>query len=173
MASTFAPTHGGTGLGAWTRPVRPVRPVRQIRPVRPTRPAGPVRPVRPTRPLLGGRQLSLPVALVGMGLALIPWMFLLAAQGEWPWVGLDVAEATGLISTGLLLRRGDARGALAAAVTAVLLLTDAFFDVTTSHGAELVQAWVLALLLELPIAALCGRLALRRGRLGRVDSAVC
>ncbi|RAG82859.1 hypothetical protein DN069_25150 [Streptacidiphilus pinicola] len=156
MAITFAPTHSGTGLGAWTRPTHPARQAR---------------PTRTVRSLLGGRRFTLPVALVGMGLALIPWMFLLAAQGEWPWVGLDVAEAAGLISTGLLLRRGDARGALTAAVTAALLLTDASFDVTTSHGAELVQAWVLALLLELPIAALCGRLALRWGRVGRVRSA--
>ena len=168
MASTFAPTHGGTGLGAWTRPVRPVRPVHPVRPVRQVRPVRPARAGGAGRSLLGGRRLTLPVALAGMGLALIPWMFVLAAQGEWPWVGLDVAEAAGLISTGLLLRRGDARGALTAAVTAALLLTDAFFDVTTSHGAELVQAWVLALLLELPIAALCGRLALRCGRVGRV-----
>ncbi|WP_152627129.1 hypothetical protein [Streptacidiphilus melanogenes] len=107
--------------------------------------------------------MTLPVALVGMGIALIPWMLLLASQGEWPWVGLDVLESTGLIGTGLLLRRGDARSASTAGATAALLLTDAWFDVTTSHGAELAQAWVLALLLELPIAALCGRLALRRG----------
>ncbi|MEY9876908.1 hypothetical protein ABH931_006421 [Streptacidiphilus sp. MAP12-33] len=112
---------------------------------------------RPLRAMLP----ALPTALVGMGLALLPWMCLLAAQGEWSWVGLDVLEAAGLIATGLLLRRGDARAALTAAATTALLLTDAWFDVTTSHGAELVQAWVLALLLELPIAALCGRLALR------------
>jgi hypothetical protein len=140
MASTFA-LHSGAAF--------------QGRPARSTagRPAA--------RAGLRGRRLTLPTALVGMGLALLPWMCLLASQGEWSWVGLDVLEATSLVATGLLLRRGDARAALTAAATTALLLTDAWFDVTTSHGAELVQAWVRALLLELPIAALCGRLALR------------
>ncbi|WP_051942593.1 hypothetical protein [Streptacidiphilus rugosus] len=104
---------------------------------------------------------SLPTLLVLMGVALVPWMGVLAASGEWPWVGLDVLEAAGLISTGLLLRRGDGRAALTASATAALLLMDAWFDVMTSHGAELTQAWFLALLLELPIAGLCARLALR------------
>jgi hypothetical protein len=140
MASTFA-LHSGAGHRG--RPV-PL-------PVRPASGAGRL-----------GRPVSASAVLVGMGLALVPWMILLATQGQWPWVGLDVLEATGLIGTGLLLRRGDARAALTASATAALLLTDAWFDVTTSHGAELVQAWVLALLLELPIAAWCARLAMRR-----------
>ncbi|MEZ0067836.1 hypothetical protein ABIA32_003852 [Streptacidiphilus sp. MAP12-20] len=114
-------------------------------------------PALPGLPKLPG----LPTVLVVIGLALVPWMGVLAASGEWSWVGLDVLEAAGLISTGLLLRRGDGRAAVTAGATAALLLTDAWFDVMTSHGAELSQAWLLALLLELPIAALCARLALR------------
>ncbi|MEY9847785.1 hypothetical protein [Streptacidiphilus sp. MAP5-3] len=109
----------------------------------------------------GGRTLSVPMVLLGMSIALIPWVVLLGAQGEWSWVGLDALEVAGLASTGALLRRGDNRYALTASATFVLLVTDAWFDITTSHGPGLALAWVLALLLELPIAAFCARLALR------------
>ncbi|MBF9068388.1 hypothetical protein [Streptacidiphilus fuscans] len=107
------------------------------------------------------RGLSVPAVLVGMSIALIPWVVLLGTLGEWSWVGLDVMELAGLAATGALLRRGDRRYALTASATFVLLVTDAWFDITTSHGPSLALAWVLALAIELPIAAFCARLALR------------
>ncbi|MGW3094431.1 hypothetical protein ACWDCC_13355 [Streptomyces sp. NPDC001102] len=109
--------------------------------------------------------------LVTCGLALLPWLYVLAtglpatATAEhWPiaWVGLDALEALGLIATGLLAARGDRRHALAAAATATLLVVDAWFDTTTAApGGDFAAALAMALGAELPLAALCGRLALR------------
>ena len=104
------------------------------------------------------------------GLALLPWLVVLATSlpasasaPHWTvaWVGLDAMEAAGLITTGVLtLRRHPARS-VAAAGTAMLLLVDAWFDVTTSTGADLIVALLMALLAELPLAAACGTLAVR------------
>ncbi|GAX49503.1 hypothetical protein [Streptomyces olivochromogenes] len=109
--------------------------------------------------------------LVACGLALLPWLYVLATglpatatAAHWPvaWVGLDALEALGLIATGLLAARGDRRHALAAAATATLLVVDAWFDTTTAApGGDFVTAVAMALGAELPLAALCGRLALR------------
>jgi hypothetical protein len=74
----------------------------------------------------------------------------------------DALEALGLIATGLLAARGDRRHALAAAATATLLAVDTWFDTTTAApGGDLATAVAMALGAELPLAALCGRLALR------------
>ncbi len=109
--------------------------------------------------------------LVACGLALLPWLYVLATglpatatAAHWPiaWVGLDALEALGLIATGLLAARGDRRNALAAAATAALLVVDAWFDTTTAApGGDFATAVAMALGSELPLAALCGRLALR------------
>ncbi len=109
--------------------------------------------------------------LVACGLALLPWLYVLATglpatatAAHWPlaWVGLDALEALGLIATGLLAARGDRRHALAAAATATLLVVDAWFDTTTAApGGDFATAVAMALGAELPLAALCGRLALR------------
>ncbi len=109
--------------------------------------------------------------LVVCGLALLPWLYLLATGlpatatvAHWPlaWVGLDALEALGLIATGLLAARSDRRHALAAAATATLLVVDAWFDTTTAApGGDFASAVAMALGAELPLAALCGRLALR------------
>jgi len=109
--------------------------------------------------------------LVGLGLALLPWLVVLATTlpatttvSHWSlaWVGLDCLEAVGLISTGVLLRRGDPRRCLTAMATSVLLVCDAWFDVTTSApGAEVASALAMALLVELPLALFCARLAVR------------
>ncbi|SEE30810.1 hypothetical protein SAMN04490357_7615 [Streptomyces misionensis] len=109
--------------------------------------------------------------LVACGLALLPWLYVLATglpatatAAHWPlaWVGLDALEAFGLIVTGLLVARGDRRHALAAAATATLLVVDAWFDTTTAApGGDFATAVAMALGAELPLAAVCGRLALR------------
>jgi hypothetical protein len=118
-----------------------------------------------------GSALGVGALLVGLGVALLPWLAVLATtlpatatvQHWWlAWVGLDCLEAVGLISTGLLLRRGDPRRCLTAVATAVLLLCDAWFDTTTSApGADFATAVAMAVLVELPLAWLCARLALR------------
>lgn len=109
--------------------------------------------------------------LIGCGLALLPWLFVLATglpatatAGHWSlaWVGLDTLEALGLITTGLLAVRRDHRYALAATATAALLLVDAWFDTTTAApGGELVSALAMAVGAELPLAVLCTVLAVR------------
>ena len=128
-----------------------VRPLQGARSLPAVRPLGPVRT----------RRLPLPWLLVGLGGVLLPWLGVLAASGEWNWVGLDALEAVGLIATGLLLRRADPRHCLTAAATAVLLLTDAWFDTATAApGTALGTALAEAVLVELPLALLCARLAL-------------
>jgi hypothetical protein len=121
------------------------------------------------RPVRGMRRAGW--LLVVCGLALLPWLYVLATglpatatAAHWPvaWVGLDALEALGLIATGVLAARSDRRHALAAAATATLLVVDAWFDTTTAApGGDFATAVAMALGAELPLAALCGRLALR------------
>ncbi|PYC68037.1 hypothetical protein C7C46_29735 [Streptomyces tateyamensis] len=102
--------------------------------------------------------------LAGAGLALLPWILVLAqAPGSAGWVALDVMEAGCLLGGAALLRRGAAALGAARAVAALaagLLLLDAAVDLTTAGSAWPV-AVAMALGAELPLAALCGRLALR------------
>ncbi|MFG2617394.1 hypothetical protein ACGFXC_07190 [Streptomyces sp. NPDC048507] len=118
------------------------------------------------------RTARLSTALTAAGLALVPWMAVLAKTmpvtaevSNWSaaWIGLDAMLAVGLAGTGALLRRGDPRVSPVAAATAALLLMDAWFDVTTSAGTSgQGMALVLALAAELPMAGLCAVVAARR-----------
>ena len=109
--------------------------------------------------------------LVGCGLALLPWLVVLAKglpgtalATHWntAWVGLDALEATGLIGTGLLAARGHHLHALTASATATLLVVDAWFDtMTAAPGGDQLSALAMAFGAELPLAALCGSLAVR------------
>ncbi|MBC3842271.1 hypothetical protein GXW82_25000 [Streptacidiphilus sp. 4-A2] len=151
------------------RPVRP--PARSARSPPDVREAPGARKRRASRGAGPVRGRLLPRVLVGLGLALLPWLVVLATTlpttataCHWSlaWVGLDCLEALGLIGTGVLLRRGDPRRSLTAVATAVLLVCDAWFDTTTSTpGRRLRSALAMALLVELPLAGLCLRLALR------------
>ncbi|MEU6481700.1 hypothetical protein ABZ858_33445 [Streptomyces sp. NPDC047017] len=119
-----------------------------------------------------GRRLRVEYALIGCGLALLPWLAVLAgvlpgAAGatRWrgAWIGLDVLEALGLIATGLPVLRRHRLHALAATATATLLVTDAWFDtMTAAPGPDRLAALAMALCAELPLAVVCGVLAARR-----------
>ncbi|WP_324607684.1 hypothetical protein [Streptomyces sp. NRRL S-646] len=109
--------------------------------------------------------------LVGCGLALLPWLVVLAkglpatttaAHWNTAWVGLDALEATGLIATGLLTARGHHLHPLTASATAALLVVDAWFDtMTAAPGGDQLSALAMAFGAELPLAAVCAALAVR------------
>lgn len=132
----------------------------------------PNQPPHPAATSRGTRRIGR--LLLASGLGLLPWMYVLAAglpaimtAPRWPaaWIGLDILEAAGLIATGLLASRGDRRHALAAAATAALLVVDAWFDtMTATSNSDLGAAIAMALCPELPLAAVCGWLAIRASR---------
>lgn len=101
------------------------------------------------------------LALCAAGVLEVPWIFVLAAtlpRSQFPltWVGLDVCEAVGLMTTGAGLLRREPLTALAASVTATLLALDAWFDVTTATtGADRAAALAMAFVAEVPIAGVC------------------
>ncbi|MCL1871252.1 MAG: hypothetical protein FWF90_12665 [Promicromonosporaceae bacterium] len=103
------------------------------------------------------------------GIALVPWMVFLATQlpetaqaRHWAaaWIGLDTLEAIGLITTAVLVHRRHPAYRQTAAATATLLFVDAWLDMTTAApGRELTTAIVLAVAIELPLAAVCAWVA--------------
>ncbi|MFD4789708.1 hypothetical protein ACFWN1_22135 [Streptomyces sp. NPDC058459] len=106
--------------------------------------------------------------LVGAGLALLPWLGYLA--GTLPpaeaaaWVALDALEAAALLTAGSRLLRDGTRHRAPAAAAALLLLADACGDLAISApGPELARAVAMAVVAELPLAALCTALAARPG----------
>ena len=118
------------------------------------------------------RQRLPSLALLVSGAGMVPWLTYLAitlpartSVPHWSaaWVGLDVMEAIGLAATGWLVRRGDSRRCLAAAATAMLLVVDAWFDISTASSG-LTEAVAMATCAELPMAALCSVVAYRAVR---------
>jgi hypothetical protein len=90
------------------------------------------------------------------------WLFLslpedhLAQNWYLAWGGFDVALGFALGLTAVALLKRSPFAGIAAAVAGTLLLCDAWFDITTSRGTdERLQAIVLALVVELPLAAVC------------------
>ncbi|MFI1990834.1 hypothetical protein [Actinoplanes sp. NPDC020271] len=109
-----------------------------------------------------------------LGVATIPWTVYLSLTlpqrmhiGNYrtAWVGFDVLLVLGLLATAWTAWRGRQRVGLFAASTATLLLVDAWFDVTLSSRAERPMAIVSAVLIEVPLAVLCGWIALHVDRL--------
>ncbi len=99
--------------------------------------------------------------LVG-AVILLPWIAYLAdtlprrtvaLHYRGAWVGFDVFLVVALLRTAYLAFRVDPRIQVPATMTATLLLVDAWFDVLTSATrAEIVQALLLAALVEIPVA---------------------
>jgi len=98
-------------------------------------------------------------------LALLPWTAYLAyslpSRQVSPhyaiaWAGFDVILLVVLAGTAYFALRRSRYLATAAASAATLLVVDAWFDITTSPpGGQLMEAIVLAVLVELPLASLC------------------
>ena len=81
------------------------------------------------------------------------------------WMGLDIAEAAGLLGTALLLHRRSVFAAMAAASTSTLFLIDAWFDtVTSNQGLDYAVALGLAFFGEMPLGILCAVVAVRAAR---------
>lgn len=104
-----------------------------------------------------------------LGAAAIPWTAYLAMtlpeqarthNYRTAWVGFDILLIVALLATALLAARGHRLVALLSAVTATMLVVDAWFDVMTSSRADLRAAVLSAVLIELPLAAVCTWIAL-------------
>ena len=70
------------------------------------------------------------------------------------WVGLDVLIVFALAWTAWCAGRGDRRVVIPAVATATLLVVDAWMDVSTATRGDFWQSVLLALCVELPLAAL-------------------
>jgi hypothetical protein len=107
-------------------------------------------------------------AFILFSLVLIPWTVYLglslpsrqlSRHYNIAWVGFDVMEMIALGTTGYFSIRHSRYLALTAAAAATLLIVDAWFDVLTSPRHQIIQAVVLAALIELPLAAICAWLS--------------
>jgi hypothetical protein len=99
-----------------------------------------------------------------LSLLLVPWTVYLA--GSLPsqqvstnydaaWAGFDVLLALALAGTACFALRQSVFLATAASATAALLVVDAWFDVLTTPGVQRIESVLLAVFVELPLAAVC------------------
>jgi hypothetical protein len=107
-------------------------------------------------------------AFVLCSLVLIPWTIYLgltlpsrqlSPHYNVAWVGFDVLLLVALGATGYFAIRQSRYLAVASAAAAALLVVDAWFDIMTSPRRQIPQAIVLAVLVELPLAAVCAWLS--------------
>ena len=118
-------------------------------------------------------RLWLVVLLGAVAVALFPWTAYLsttlperhlASHWDVAWIGFDLFLAVTLGATVLALALRSRFLPLVATIAGTALLCDAWFDAITAHpGSE--RAWALseALVVELPLAALCFWLSLPSG----------
>jgi hypothetical protein len=104
-------------------------------------------------------------AFLACALVLIPWTAVLFASlpprytaNHWgiAWGGFDTGLGLALAATAIMVARRSPFAEVTATITGTLLVCDAWFDVLTSRGvSDIAQAAALAVLVELPLAALC------------------
>ena len=112
---------------------------------------------------------------LALTVVLLPWVVYLALSlprtdvahhYRVAWVGFDLLLVGAMARTAWLAMRGSRQLQVPAAVTATLLVVDSWFDITTSGSkTQQMEAILLALFVELPIAALAvyvARVAARR-----------
>ena len=109
------------------------------------------------------------VLFTGVSLGLLPWIAVLyatlpsrveAANWRFIWVGFDLMLVVTLGGTAVQVLRRSPRSMLVATAAGTLLVCDAWFDVLTASGTG--ETWVavlIAIFLELPLAAVCYRVA--------------
>ena len=104
-----------------------------------------------------------------LGAATMPWTVYLAMtlpehadthHYRLTWVGFDIMLIVVLLATAYVAWRGNRLVGLLATITATMLVVDAWFDVTTSTRADRPEAILSAVVIELPLAAVCGWIAL-------------
>ena len=104
-----------------------------------------------------------------LGAATLPWTVYLAMtlpkhanthHYRLTWVGFDIMLVVVLLATAYLAWRGNLLVGQLATVAATMLVLDAWFDVNTSNRADRPAAILSAVLIELPLAAVCGWIAL-------------
>lgn len=97
-------------------------------------------------------------------LIMLPWTIYLAlslpdrqvsAHYDAAWAGFDVMLLVALAMTSYFALRRSRHLATAAAGTAAWLVVDAWFDVMTSSPSQLPESALLAVAVELPLAAVC------------------
>ncbi|HEX6499816.1 MAG TPA: hypothetical protein VF054_12395 [Micromonosporaceae bacterium] len=106
---------------------------------------------------------------VVLALLTVPWIAYLAmtlpartttVHYRGAWVGFDIGLVVLLGLTAYLAWRGSRRLEIVASATATTLAIDAWFDVSTTPMPDLVASVLLAVLVELPLAAICLWIAL-------------
>ena len=104
-------------------------------------------------------------AFAVLALGTVPWVIFLAitlprhatfAHYRGVWVGFDTALVAVLALTAYMAYRGRPWVALSSTAAATMLLVDAWFDVmTTPRGHGLLVSWLLAVVVEVPLAGIC------------------
>lgn len=104
------------------------------------------------------------VAYLVLSVVMVPWTIWLAwtlppeevaHHYDLAWPGFDLMLIGGLATTGVWALRHSRYLGIAASATAALLVVDAWFDVTTAGARDRLASVGLAVLIELPLAALC------------------
>ena len=108
-------------------------------------------------------------AFILFAIVLIPWTIYLglklpsmqlSSHYDIAWVGFDIILLVVLAATGIFAIRRSHFLAVGATAAATLLVVDAWFDVMTSPaGSQFLESLASAVLIELPLAAVCGWLA--------------
>jgi hypothetical protein len=122
--------------------------------------APPAPPVQPR-----ARRWLAPLFLVG-GIGLVPWTVYLAitlpsrhvqpGYYDVAWGGFDFALAGALVATGIGLVHGRVWVGATAVAAGTMLVCDAWFDVLSSSGAaSRLEALLMAVVVELPMAVVC------------------
>ncbi len=115
------------------------------------------------RPVLVPRWVALLLTAIAVGL--VVWTLYLSyalparhVTEDWriAWAGFDIGLALAIATTALGVLREAQWVDATAAVTATLLVTDAWFDIVLSDpGTERMEAIVLAVIGEIPLALFC------------------